>query len=132
MHICKILYLADTACVVPGPQLTASGQWRQAYSNCCVFAEKEAIDQLVEENEQLHSKLSQLEVHKNENGDKLRRKQSERERMEQRLLQMKNVKAPYQDELDSLLQELQILNNTYVLKFRSLEYLDEELGKIRK
>lgn len=52
--------------------------------------------------------------------------------MDQRLMQMKNVKAPYQDELDGLLQELQVVNNTYVLKFRSLEYLDEELGKIRK
>eukprot|EP00892_Ulva_mutabilis_P007569 jgi/Ulvmu1/5184/UM021_0201.1 len=93
---------------------------------------QEAIDQLVEEDAQLHVKMSQIDVQKTENGDKLRRKQTERERIEQRLLQMKNVKSPYQDELDSLLHELQTVNNMYVLKFRSLEYLDEELGKIRK
>ena len=86
----------------------------------------------MEENEQLQDKLSHLEVQKIGNGDKLRRKQAERARMEQRLLQMKNVKSPYQDELDCLLQDLQIVNNTYVLKFRSLEYLDEELKRIRK
>lgn len=95
-------------------------------------AVQEALDQLVEENEQLQDKLSHLEVQKIENGDKLRRKQAERARMEQRLLQMKNVKSPYQDELDCLLQDLQIVNNTYVLKFRSLEYLDEELKRIKK
>lgn len=97
-----------------------------------MFVEQEAIDQFVEEADELHTKLSELEVEKTENRDKLRRKRAERERMEQRLLQMKNVKAPYQDELDSLQQELQIASNTYVLKFRSLEYLEEELRKIRK
>ena len=97
-----------------------------------MFVEQEAIDHFVEEADELHTKLSELEVEKTENRDKLRRKRAERERMEQRLLQMKNVKAPYQDELDSLQQELQIASNTYVLKFRSLEYLEEELRKIRK
>lgn len=101
-------------------------------SSCLLLVTQEAIDQVVEEDNQLQGKLSEMEVQKAENSDKLRRKQAERERMEQRLMQMKNVKSPYQDELDALLQELQIVNNTYVLKFRSLEYLDEELGKIRK
>lgn len=97
-----------------------------------VLRVQDAVDQLVEEDEQLQSRIDQLDAQKTENEDKLRRKQAERERMEQRLMQMKNVSAPYQDEVDTIFQELQGVSNVYLSKFRTLEYLEEELGKIRK
>lgn len=93
---------------------------------------QEAVDQLVEEDEQLQARIESLEVQKTENEDKLKRKQAERERMEQRLMQMKSISAPYQDEVDSVFQELQAVNVMYLAKFRTLDYLEEELGKIRK
>ena len=86
----------------------------------------------MEEDEQLQSRIEQLDVQKAENEDKLRRKQAERERMEQRLMQMKHVSAPYQDEVDTVFQELQGVSSVFLAKFRILEYLEEELGKIRK
>ena len=97
-----------------------------------VLPVQDAVDQLVEEDEQLQSRIEQLDVQKAENEDKLRRKQAERERMEQRLMQMKHVSAPYQDEVDTVFQELQGVSSVFLAKFRTLEYLEEELGKIRK
>jgi predicted nuclease with TOPRIM domain len=93
---------------------------------------QDAVGQLIEEDEQLQSRIEHLEVQKSENEEKLRRKQAERERMEQRLMQMKNVSAPYQEEVNSIFQELQGVSSVYLAKFRTLEYLEEELGKIRK
>ena len=97
-----------------------------------VLPVQDAVDQLVEEDEQLQSRIEQLDVQKAENEDKLRRKQAERERMEQRLMQMKHVSAPYQEEVDTVFQELQRVSSVFLAKFRTLEYLEEELGKIRK
>jgi chromosome segregation ATPase len=93
---------------------------------------QDAVDQLIEEDEQLQTRIEHLEVQKTENEEKLRRKQAERERMEQRLMQMKNVSAPYQEEVNAVFQELQGLSSVYLVKYRTLEYLEEELGKIRK
>jgi chromosome segregation ATPase len=93
---------------------------------------QEAVDQLVEEDEQLQSSIETLEIQKAENEDKLKRKQAECERMEQRLMQMRSVSAPYQQEVDTVFQELQGVNVLYLATFRTLEYLEEELGKIRK
>lgn len=97
-----------------------------------VLAIQDAIDGLIEEHEQLQSRIEHLEVQKSENEDKLRRKQTERERMEQRLMQMKTVSAPHQEEVNAIFQQLQVVSSVYLAKFRTLEYLEEELGKIRK
>lgn len=92
---------------------------------------QEAIDQLVESEENLQSGLNDLAGQKHDASEKLRRKRGECERMEQRLLQLKHVRAPYQDELDGLEEELSALYGAYLTKFRSLEYLEAALAKIR-
>ena len=87
---------------------------------------------MVEEEESLQNNLEDLSRQKTENAEKLARKRAEFERMEQRLMQLKTVKAPYQDELDGLEQELSGLYVVYLNKFRSLEYLEAELAKIHR
>lgn len=93
---------------------------------------QEAIDQLVQGHDSLQNSLEDLENQKRDAADKLRRKKAELERMEQRLMQLKNVRAPYQDELDALELELSGLYGVYMTKFRSLEYLEFQLSKIRR
>ena len=93
---------------------------------------QEAIDQLVEEEDNLQNSLEDLSFQKSDNNEKLMRKRAEFERMEQRLMQLKTVKAPYQDELDTLEAELSGLYTVYVNKHRSLEYLEAELAKIHR
>jgi chromosome segregation ATPase len=97
-----------------------------------VSAVQEAIDQLVEEEDSLQHSLEELYSENKENAEKLKRKRAEFERMEQRLMQLKNVKAPYQDELDALEAELSAQYGVYLNKFRSLEYLEAELRKIHR
>lgn len=86
----------------------------------------------MESEESLQSGLSDLSGQKHDAGEKLRRKRGECERMELRLMQLKSVRAPYQDELDGLEAELAALYGAYLTKLRSLEYLDGELAKIRR
>lgn len=93
---------------------------------------QEAIDQLVNEEEGLEGSLEELAAEQREAAEKLRRKRAECDRVSQRLLQLKAVKAPYQDELDALEEELAGLYGAYLSKFRSLEYLEAEVSKIRR
>jgi predicted nuclease with TOPRIM domain len=93
---------------------------------------QEAIDQLRNDESSLEDSLEDLHSQKKEIAEKLNRKKTECERMEQRLLQLKSVKAPYQDELDTLEEELSGLYSVYLNKFRSLEYLEAELQKVRR
>lgn len=90
---------------------------------------QEAIEQLANEGEGLQSSLEELGSQRKETADKLKRRRAELDRMEQRLLQLKNVKAPYQDELDGLEAELGNMYSLYLDKHRSLEYLQAELDK---
>lgn len=93
---------------------------------------QEAIDQLVQGQDSLQNSLEDLESQKRDAAEKLRRKKLEFERMEQRLMQLKNVRAPYQDEVDALELELSGLYGVYMTRFRSLEYLEFKLSKIRR
>ena len=93
---------------------------------------QEAIDQITHEEQSLQSSMDDLNGQKLDNLDKLKRKKVEFERMEQRLMQLKNVRAPYQDELDALEEELAGLYGAYMTKFRNLEFLEAELSGIRR
>ena len=97
-----------------------------------IWCVQEAIEQLGNESEGLESSLEELYSQKNDSLDKVKRKRAEFERMEQRLMQLKNVKAPYQDELDGLESELGGLYSLYLDKSRSLEYVQAELDKHKK
>ena len=90
---------------------------------------QEAAEQLTAEEHRLQSSAAEAGAQQREAADKLRRKRVECERLEQRLLQLKSVRAPYQDELDGLEAELGGLYGMYLDKFRTLEYLEGELEK---
>lgn len=57
----------------------------------------------------------------------IKKKQTELERNEKRLKTLQNVRPAFMDEYEKLEQELQRQYDVYMVRFRNLEYLENEL-----
>eukprot|EP00397_Hematodinium_sp_SG-2012_P034129 GEMP01036560.1.p1 GENE.GEMP01036560.1~~GEMP01036560.1.p1 ORF type:complete len:430 (+),score=78.83 GEMP01036560.1:114-1292(+) len=78
---------------------------------------------------QLSDELSQDE--KNLDG-KIKKKKQELERCNKRLASLTNVRPAFMDEYEKLEYELERVYETYISRFRNLDYLEHELDSLNK
>ena len=92
-------------------------------------AVQDSITQLTDEVDKMNTQLQQLSADEGSLQSRIEKKKAELERAEKRLKSLQAVRPAFMDEYDRLEQEMAKLYETYLERFRNLDYLERELDQ---
>ena len=99
----------------------------------CVQKQVEVIlDETKEEIERTKKQASHLEADKREINDHIETSKQELARIIKRLESLGNIKPAFMDEYESLEAELKIHYDEYVIRYRNIMYLQDEVNQVRR
>jgi clusterin-associated protein 1 len=101
----------------------------QAYIENCI---KTIMGQQEESTREMVKYVTNMESEQRGLEEKLKKKSAELERAEKRYRGLVTVKPAFMEEYERLEQELAQLQDTYVNKYRNLDYLESELETYNK
>lgn len=93
---------------------------------------QELVSAMKENIENMQKECKALEVNEQDLDEKIKRKQGELERQEKTLRRLQTVRPAFMDEYEKLEMDLQRHYESYLERFRNLDYLEHELDQYNK
>jgi clusterin-associated protein 1 len=93
---------------------------------------KESVQQLQREMHDISQKMENIAVDEGSLDAKIEKRKEDLERTRKRLDALKSVRPAFMDEYEKLEQELSYVYDLYVLKYRCLTFLEQQLEDIEK
>eukprot|EP00033_Pygsuia_biforma_P003417 GCRY01003744.1.p1 GENE.GCRY01003744.1~~GCRY01003744.1.p1 ORF type:complete len:392 (-),score=82.04 GCRY01003744.1:307-1482(-) len=92
---------------------------------------KSTVQKLKEETQKMLKNLDNISTDEASLEAKIKKRKADLERNQKRLDNMQSVRPAFMDEYVRLEKELQGIYSVYLTKFRNLEYLENELGRVQ-
>ena len=90
------------------------------------------LDGARDEADKLNKQVSELDSDERDLTEKIKRKQTDLERVKKRLASLQHVRPAFMDEYEKLEKDLQKQYEVYLERFRNLDYLEFELDELKK
>jgi clusterin-associated protein 1 len=87
------------------------------------------LGQVIDQSAEKRRICAELEADKQTLTAKISKKQEDLERQEKRLKSLTQVRPAFMEEYEVLEQELKVVYETYIERFRNLSYLESELAQ---